>query len=236
MIYILEYFAIFLFGVILGNFTTTIFYRLPRGIILYGFNENSTKPPFCSKCKHKLKFYEYLPVLSWISTRGTCNYCNKTITSSYFYLEILGGLFSVLCSLIYGKDIEYYLIMLIFYLLATLAFFLALEHKTAFKQITTALICAGALYRTLNDQSILLWVSSLGIASIASLYILKNSLDSSRKKEFVHLILPASIWLYYPWIFIYAIIVLIIMRMPKNFYKLGIIALMLIETLSLLLI
>lgn len=221
------YLFIFIFGILIGNFTTTIFYRLPRGIILYGFNRNTTQPPFCSKCKHVLKFYEYLPILSWVSTRGTCNYCHAPITLSYFYLEILGGLLAVICTLLYESNIEYYIIMFAFYMIAILAFFIAHEHGTAFKEITATLIFIGILYRTLNDQSIISWLSLLSLASIMSLYILKDNIDKIQNQQFVHLILPASIWLYSPWLLIFMIGTLGIFALKTNFYQRALILLIL---------
>ncbi|NDE19110.1 MAG: prepilin peptidase, partial [Alphaproteobacteria bacterium] len=92
LILIVSYISLFLFGVLIGNFTTTLFYRLPRNIMISGFNQKLTRPPFCSNCNHVLVFYEYLPILSWFSTRGKCNYCHAPINKSYIMLEILIGI------------------------------------------------------------------------------------------------------------------------------------------------
>ena len=69
---IVSYIVLFLFGTLIGNFTTTIFHRLPRNIMISGFDQKVTRPPFCSNCGHILRFYEYLPILSWFSTFGKC--------------------------------------------------------------------------------------------------------------------------------------------------------------------
>ena len=194
-----EYLFIFIAGVFIGNFTTTILHRLPRDIILYGFNTKTTQPPFCSKCKHLLKFYEYLPILSWISTRGFCNYCNIPITLSYFILELVGGAFAVICTLLYGDNIENYIIMFCFYMIMSLAFFIAYEHKSTFKEITVSLLFIGILHRTLNDHSIIPWLFMLSLASIISLYILRDNLHDIYRQQAVHILLPASVWLLFPW-------------------------------------
>ncbi|MDP4708503.1 MAG: prepilin peptidase [Rickettsiaceae bacterium] len=196
---ILEYLLVFIAGVFIGNFTTTVLYRLPRGIILYGFNTKTTQPPFCSRCKHLLKFYEFLPIFSWISTRGFCNYCHMPITVSYFLLEFMGGVFAVLCVVLYGDNIENFIIMFCFYMLATLAFFIVYEHGVAFKEITGSLLLIGILHRTLVDNSLLPWLLMLSLASIVSLYILKDNLQDVYRQQIVHIILPASVWLLFPW-------------------------------------
>jgi leader peptidase (prepilin peptidase) / N-methyltransferase len=85
----LLYLIALIYGVIIGNYTTTAFYRIPHSIPINGLNEKIGKPPFCSQCGHKLKIYEYYPVLSWIFTRFKCNYCHKPVDLTYFVIELL---------------------------------------------------------------------------------------------------------------------------------------------------
>lgn len=214
----------------MGNFATTVLHRLPRNIILYGFDKKTTKSPFCSSCKHPLKFYEYLPIFSWVSASGTCNYCNIKIPSSYFYLEILGGIFAVICSFLYGGDIENYILMLCFYIITSLAFFVNKEHSVLAKEVTVSLLVIGMLQRTLNDQSIIPWLGALSLAAIVALCVLKDNLRSIRAQQLVHIILPASVWLLLPWMIVFAASVLISSPMKMNFYRKNIILLVLIVT------
>lgn len=224
---ILEYLFIFIAGVFIGNFTTTVLYRLPRGIVLYGFNTKTTQPPFCSKCKHLLKFYEFLPIFSWVSTRGFCNYCNMPITLSYFLLEFMGGAFAVLCAVLYGDNIETYIIMFCFYMLATLAFFIVYEHGSTFKEITVSLLFIGVLHRTLEDHSLLPWLLMLSVASIISLYILKDNLQDVYRQQIVHIFLPASVWLLFPFNMIFIIGILFLFFIKGRLYCRSILLLML---------
>ena len=214
----------------MGNFATTVLHRLPRNIILYGFDKKTTKPPFCSGCKHPLKFYEYLPIFSWVSTKGTCNYCAMKIPSSYFYLEILGGIFAVICSFLYYGDIENYILMLCFYIIASLAFFVNKEHGSLAKEVTVALLVIGMLQRTLNDQSIMPWLGGFSIFAIVSLCILKDNLRSRRAQQLVHIILPASVWLLFPWMTVFAASMLISLPIKMNFYRKNILLLVLVVT------
>ena len=222
------YAVIFIFGTLLGNFTTTLLYRLPRGIVLYGFNKKLTRPPFCSNCVHPLKFYEYLPVLSWVSTLGTCNYCKMPITFSYFLLEVSAGVFAVLCAILYGHNIENYIIMFCFYTTGVLAFFIGYEHGIVPKVITASLVFEGILYRTLNDQSILPWFIALSFASILSLYIFRDKLYNVKRQELVHIILPTSVWLEDSGLMIFTLVVLSIFFINRmfltkiNFYNISI--------------
>ena len=82
----------FVFGLVFGSFLNVIIYRLKtpprrggtaRGII---FGRS-----FCPECKARLKWFDLIPLLSFIFLRGRCRYCNKTISWQYPIVEILSG-------------------------------------------------------------------------------------------------------------------------------------------------
>lgn len=206
---VFTYLIIFIFGLLIGNFSTTLLYRLPRNIIPYGFSYDM-KPPFCSKCKHVLRFYEYLPVLNWISTRGSCNYCGEKISYSYSCLEIVCGAFAVLCSYLYGQNIDLFFLKFCFCVTASLSIAIYFEHRTILCILTIALIAEAALLRTLQDQSILSWVVVFSFAAIFSMLLFQAQGKRELREEVVHVILPASILIQgYYLLFIAAIIALL---------------------------
>lgn len=48
----------------------------------------------CPKCEHQLTAVDLIPVLSWVSLKGKCRYCSKTISWQYPLIELLtAGLF-----------------------------------------------------------------------------------------------------------------------------------------------
>ncbi|WP_084616326.1 A24 family peptidase [Marinomonas sp. S3726] len=56
---------------------------------------NDSPPPsfhsgrsLCPKCQHTLKFYDLIPILSFLSTRGKCRYCKSTIAITYPLTEL----------------------------------------------------------------------------------------------------------------------------------------------------
>ncbi len=195
------YIILFLFGVLIGNFTTSVFYRMPRNIMVCGFDKKSTKPPFCSKCSHILRFYEYLPILSWFSTLGKCNYCHAPITKAYMALEILIGLMAMILYYLLWQNLDCFFIYFCFAALVFLNIFIYLEHRFVSIRVTLCIIVLGMIYRTLIDQEIFGWVVELSLASILSMWIMRGSLDdenlSNQNKSLVHLILPISLWCYF---------------------------------------
>jgi leader peptidase (prepilin peptidase)/N-methyltransferase len=74
---------ILLFGLAWGSFLNVVIYRLPR-------NMNLSKPPSsCPECESRIKFYDNIPVLSFILLKGACRRCRTKIPLSYLLVEIL---------------------------------------------------------------------------------------------------------------------------------------------------
>lgn len=93
----------FLFGSSLGSFTKVL---ADRGLKKQGINGRS----YCPGCKTTLRWYDLLPVFSFIYLKGKCRYCHKKIGFEYIIVEILSGvLFSLLFfqlpySVFFSKD------------------------------------------------------------------------------------------------------------------------------------
>jgi len=72
-----------LVGMAWGSFLNVVIYRLPLGMSLL-------KPPSsCPQCKRKIKFYDNIPVISYINLGGKCRHCGAKIPLSYLLVEIL---------------------------------------------------------------------------------------------------------------------------------------------------
>ena len=72
-----------LFGLAWGSFLNVVIYRLPRDM-------NFSKPPSsCPECESRIKFYDNIPILSFIILKGACRHCRAKISFSYFLVEIL---------------------------------------------------------------------------------------------------------------------------------------------------
>lgn len=70
-------------GLILGSFLNVVIYRLPRGLSL-------VKPgSFCPSCNSPIKWFDNIPVISFIILGGKCRNCKKSISLRYPVVEIL---------------------------------------------------------------------------------------------------------------------------------------------------
>lgn len=97
----------FIFGLIFGSFFNVVGWRLPAGLSL-------VKPSgsFCPKCKHKLRWYENIPVFSYLIQGGKCRKCKKKIPKFYIIVELTTGVLFALSYLKFDFSFEFLLAIL----------------------------------------------------------------------------------------------------------------------------
>lgn len=82
-----------LLGLILGSFINVLVYRLPRGISIIA------PASYCPVCKSKIRFYDNIPLLSFIMLKGKCRNCGHNISLQYPIIEATFA-FVLLCLVI----------------------------------------------------------------------------------------------------------------------------------------
>jgi prepilin signal peptidase PulO-like enzyme (type II secretory pathway) len=191
------YSIIFVFGLLIGNFATTIFYRIPKEIVVYGFNKKHTRPPHCSFCGHELTFAEYLPLLSLFATFLKCNYCKHPIPYTYTIIEFTSAISAVICYYYYNQNMDLFLIIFCTIVSLILTAALWLNHKRLFPLVTLSIVSEGILFRTLNDQTITYWLINLFFAGLASILLLQNDdyFKSTKRQGAVQILVALSVWL-----------------------------------------
>lgn len=71
------------FGLVWGSFLNVVIYRLPRELSL-------VRPPSsCTRCGRRIKWYDNIPVLSYLVLRGKCRFCGEKISPVYPAVEAL---------------------------------------------------------------------------------------------------------------------------------------------------
>ncbi|MDE6762633.1 MAG: prepilin peptidase [Oscillospiraceae bacterium] len=88
--YIGIYIIVFLFGITIGSFLNVCIYRLPVGESL------TKKNSHCMTCGTPIKWYDLVPVFSWLFLRGKCRSCGEKISGRYILVESLTGILFVL--------------------------------------------------------------------------------------------------------------------------------------------
>jgi len=76
----------FVFGCCIGSFLNVVIYRLPR-------DQSLVRPPSaCPACGRYIRFYDNIPLISWLLLGAKCRDCKARISPRYFVIEFLTGL------------------------------------------------------------------------------------------------------------------------------------------------
>ena len=126
----------FLFGLCLGSFANVCIYRIPR-------DKSIVHPPSsCPHCGHKIRFYDNIPIISYLFLMGRCRKCSAVISWRYPLVEILIGSLSLALFFRFGFGVEYFLWVLFSGTLVILSF-IDFDHKILPDVLTLPGIAVG---------------------------------------------------------------------------------------------
>ena len=117
------YILVGLFGLCLGSFLNVCISRLPRG-------ESVVLPrSHCPRCNHAIRWYDNIPVVSYLVLRGRCRDCHVHISALYPSVEALTAFILILTFHIYGLGPEFVKYGLLGMLLIVLIFTDLLDRR-----------------------------------------------------------------------------------------------------------
>ena len=124
-----------MFGLCIGSFLNVCIYRIPReeSIVFPGSH--------CMKCGYELKWYDLIPVVSYISLRGKCRKCGDRISIQYPIVELLNAVIYLIIYLEYGYSLDTLKFMVLVSFLIVIA---VIDFKTMF--VYTNTIIVGAVF------------------------------------------------------------------------------------------
>ncbi|MCI8522405.1 MAG: prepilin peptidase [Lachnospiraceae bacterium] len=97
---IILYIIIFLFGIVVGSFLNVCIFRIPN-------KEDIVKTgSHCMSCGYRLKWYDMVPVISFLILRGKCRKCGAKLSVQYPLIEAANGILYVLIVWTGGLGIE----------------------------------------------------------------------------------------------------------------------------------
>ena len=119
--YLIEVF-VFIFGLCIGSFLNVCIYRLPE-------SKSIVQPrSMCPHCGALIRFYDNIPILSYILLKGKCRHCSASIAFRYPVVELISGVFALGVYLTYGIRLE---ALIYFVFIATLLVitFIDIDHQ-----------------------------------------------------------------------------------------------------------
>ncbi len=138
----------FCFGLLFGSFSNVLIDRLESGeSVLWGRSH-------CDYCKKTLRWYELIPVVSFLIQFGKCRRCHRSLSLQYPLIELVTAFGYVL-------------------LYTTIPFGLAYIAAAAIYSASIVMLVADYKYQIIPDEMV-------GIGSIASIiYVLMTKQDAS---------------------------------------------------------
>jgi len=88
---------VFAIGASIGSFLNVVIYRLPRDLSLVSPGSQ------CPGCHNHIRFYDNIPLFSWLLLRAKCRYCKIPISPRYFVIELLTAVVFVGLFVLYFK-------------------------------------------------------------------------------------------------------------------------------------
>jgi leader peptidase (prepilin peptidase)/N-methyltransferase len=148
-----------LFGLTMGSFSSVLAYRWPR--------EESLVAPrsHCTLCDHQLRWYENIPVASWLVLGRKCASCREPISWRYPALELISGGLAAGSILAFGATWKGLAVMVMALALVPVVA-IDLEHRLIPNIVVLPAAAVALVFMILDDPS-RWWVPVAGAAGAA---------------------------------------------------------------------
>lgn len=207
------------FGLLVGSFLNVVIYRLPKmmerqwqleSVPANGLEAGAPLPPFnlmvprstCQQCGHQIRWYENIPVASYLCLKGQCANCNASIGIRYPAVEVLNGVLFALIAFKWGFSVTTLAWSLFVACIVALAF---IDWDTTLlpDDITLPLLWAGLIASALQwktpplDNA--LWGAVLGYVSLWSIYWIFKLLTGKEGMGYGDFKLLAALGAWFGW-------------------------------------
>ncbi|WP_353095908.1 prepilin peptidase [Tissierella praeacuta] len=132
-----------LYGLLIGSFLNVCIYRIPK-------EESIVFPPsHCSNCNMRLKWYDLIPVFSFVFQRGKCRYCGEKISSQYLIIELLNAIIYLIIYKKFGFTLELFFYGFLFSLLIIITI-IDLKHMIILDTLVILILAFSIMYKILS--------------------------------------------------------------------------------------
>lgn len=134
---------IFIYGLIIGSFLNVCIYRTPR-------RESIAFPAsHCPICNTTLKWYDNIPLFSYILLKGKCRYCSSKISIQYPIVEVFNAIIYIILFYYYSFSLDFMYYALISSVLIIITF-IDLKEMIIPDILVIILLILSVTYKTLN--------------------------------------------------------------------------------------
>ena len=151
------YIFVAVFGLMTGSFLNVVIYRLPAG-------KSIVRPrSACPSCSRVIKWYENIPVFSYMFLKGKRGGCGAPISLRYPVVESIGMLHAVLSLYVFGYGIDM-LFAFAFLMALTAITFIDWDHRIIPDEISLSFIIIGLAW-SLFSPRLVFTQSLLGVVA-----------------------------------------------------------------------
>ena len=186
------YFAVGVLSLCVGSFLNVVIYRTPKMMEQEWHTEcqlllhpeqaiideeklSLSKPAStCPKCKTAIKWYQNIPVISWLALRGKCGSCQNPISIRYPFIELLTAICSLTVVAVYGPTLQMLFGVLLTWILITLTF-IDFDTQLLPDRFTLTLAAIGLAinsYSLFTTPTAAIWGYVIGFLSLWIVYYL----------------------------------------------------------------
>jgi leader peptidase (prepilin peptidase)/N-methyltransferase len=126
----------------------------------------------CPHCHHKIRFYENIPLISWLFLRGKCSQCNTKISIRYPLIELATMLLSLIVAKHFGVSYQTFFALILTWGLISLTM-IDFDHMLLPDQFTLPLLWLGLLINingTFTDLTSAVIGAVVGYMSLFSVF------------------------------------------------------------------
>ncbi|MDD2733501.1 MAG: prepilin peptidase [Desulfuromonadaceae bacterium] len=129
----------FIFGMIVGSFLNVCICRMPK-------DESVVSPPsHCPGCSSQIRWYDNIPVVSYIFLRGKCRGCGTHISLQYPLVELLNGALTLFLFIRFGPTLAFAALFIFCSALVVITF-IDFEHQIIPDEISLSGILIGFFF------------------------------------------------------------------------------------------
>lgn len=126
----------FIFGAVVGSFLNVCICRMPKA-------ESVVSPPsHCPRCNYQIRWYDNIPLVSYLLLGGKCRGCRARISLQYPLVELLNGLLTLALFLRLGPSLTFGALFLFCSALVVITF-IDIEHQIIPDEISLSGIVIG---------------------------------------------------------------------------------------------
>ena len=143
------YITAFILGSIWGSFSNVCIKRMPKNIGISGRS-------YCLACKKQIKWYDNIPILSFIFLKAKCRNCLAKIHVEYFIVELISAISFLTIYHYFGITLDslFFFIVSIFFIII---FFIDLRHFIIPNELTYSLMIIGFIKTFFIHSDLLLF-------------------------------------------------------------------------------